>query len=54
MFTIKCPAHSNEKKIMEAMTKKFADPTQLEMYGSKEEIQDSEDFYPFVVTHVNI
>lgn len=54
MLTIKSLAHANDKKIMDAMLKRFADPTQLEMYGSKEEIQDSEDFYPFVVTHINI
>lgn len=43
-----------DKKILELMTKEFADPTQLEMFGSKEEIQDSEDFYPFVIAYMNV
>lgn len=31
------------------MTDIFADPSMKEMYGTKEELNDTEDFFPFVL-----
>lgn len=53
LFTIHTSGHG-DKKILEGLTKEFADPTQTDMYGSKEEIQDTEDFYPFVIAYMHV
>jgi V-type H+-transporting ATPase subunit C len=37
-----------DKKLLGALTDLFADPKMKGMYGTKEEIGDSEDFFPFV------
>ena len=37
-----------EKKLLKGLTDLFVGSKEREMYGSKEEIGDSEDFYPFV------
>lgn len=42
----------NERKILKALTEQFADSKMKDMYGTKEEIGDSEDFFPFV--HITI
>jgi V-type H+-transporting ATPase subunit C len=34
--------------------KLFCEPNQVGMYGTKEELEDTEDFYPFVYIPVNI
>lgn len=37
-----------DKTLLELMIKEYAEDTMKEMYGSKDEIGDSEDFFPFV------
>ena len=34
------------------MTEIFIDPSLKEMYGTKEDAQDSEDFFPFVMVQL--
>lgn len=36
------------------MLKLFADPTQVGLYGTKEELEDTEDFFPFVYIPINV
>jgi V-type H+-transporting ATPase subunit C len=43
------PVKGSEKKILEAMSTAFCDPTMSDMYGSKEDAMDTEDFFPFVL-----
>jgi len=38
-----------EKDIIKNLITQFADPNMKDMYGSKEEVGDQEDFYPFVL-----
>ena len=53
MITVLEPQGS-DKKIMQNLTQQFGEPDQMEMYGSKDKIQDSEDFYPFVIVPMQI
>lgn len=46
------PHKNHEKKILASLSEAFADPTMKEMYGSKEELNDTEDFYPFVLVNL--
>jgi V-type H+-transporting ATPase subunit C len=46
------PQKGKEKNIVEKLITLFADPTMSEMYGSKEEAGDTEDFYPFVMIQI--
>jgi len=50
------PAVGKEKKLHQALTKLLADPKNLAMglYGTKEEIDDTEDFYPYAFVALNI
>jgi len=50
------PVNGKEIKLHQSLTKLLADPKNLQMglYGSKEEIDDSEDFYPYAFVSVNI
>jgi V-type H+-transporting ATPase subunit C len=43
-----------EKKILKSLTEQFADSKMKDMYGTKEEIGDSEDFFPFVYVTITI
>jgi V-type H+-transporting ATPase subunit C len=43
-----------EKKMLNSLTDLFADPKMKGMYGTKEEIGDSEDFFPFVSVAISI
>ena len=43
------PAKGKDKSILTQMSEAFADPTMKEMYGSKEDTADTEDFFPFVM-----
>lgn len=52
MTFIKTDQH--EKRILKGLTEKYAEPHQMDMYGSKDEIQDTEDFYPFVVVNLTL
>jgi len=47
------PYEGKEKKVHAGLTKIFADPNQAGMYGAKEEIDDSEDFYPYAFVQIN-
>ena len=42
------PYKGYEKQILQKMSSAFADKTMVDMYGSKEDTNDTEDFYPFV------
>ncbi len=42
------PHKGREKEVIQQLTTTFADKTMAEMYGSKEDTQDTEDFFPFV------
>jgi len=50
------PLLGKEKKLHQSLTKLLADPKNLQMglYGSKEEIDDTEDFYPYAFASLNI
>jgi V-type H+-transporting ATPase subunit C len=43
------PTKGKEKQVLSSMTDVFIDPTLKDMYGSKEDAQDTEDFFPFVM-----
>ena len=43
------PAKGRDKNILEAMTRLFAEDGMQEMYGSKEEAGDTEDYFPYVM-----
>ena len=38
----------NEVKLRERMIKKFAEADKLDYYGTKEEVKDNEDYFPYV------
>lgn len=42
------PAKGQDKMLMAKLCETFADKAMAGMYGSKEETNDTEDFYPFV------
>lgn len=42
------PYKNRDKQLIEEMIKSFAEDQIAEMYGSKDEVGDGEDFYPFV------
>jgi hypothetical protein len=42
------PQKGQEKVALEKLSQAFADKTMMEMYSSKEDGAESEDFYPFV------
>jgi V-type H+-transporting ATPase subunit C len=42
------PAKGKEKSILLQMMEIFADPAMKDMYGTKEDLNDTEDFFPFV------
>lgn len=44
---------SKEKSVLTALTTLFSDASNKEMYGTKEELEDSEDFFPFVYIPIN-
>ena len=48
------PKDSAEKKIHQGLTKLFADAESQQMYGAKEEIDDTEDFFPYATVPINI
>lgn len=43
-----------EKKVLKQLTDQFADSKMRDMYGTKEEIGDTEDFFPFVYVPISI
>ncbi|CAD8169212.1 unnamed protein product [Paramecium octaurelia] len=48
------PDQGKEKKVQQSLLKLFADPSQVGLYGTKEELEDTEDFFPFVYVPINI
>jgi V-type H+-transporting ATPase subunit C len=42
------PHKGAEKRVLALLSENFAEASMKEMYGSKEETNDTEDFYPFV------
>lgn len=42
------PGKGYEKTVMQRLCETFADEAMKDMYGSKEDTQDTEDFFPFV------
>ena len=42
------PNRGHEKAILMKLSDTFADPTMKDMYGSKEDANNTEDFFPFV------
>lgn len=50
------PAHGKEKLVQTKLLRLFADRAQLDMgmYGTKEELEDTEDFFPYAYVPINI
>mmetsp|Transcript_1095 Transcript_1095/g.973 ORF Transcript_1095/g.973 Transcript_1095/m.973 type:complete len:255 (-) Transcript_1095:335-1099(-) len=48
------PNDGKDRKIHAALTKIFAEPGNMQMYGTKEEIDDTEDFFPYACVHISI
>lgn len=46
------PGKGQDKKLLKALSDAFADPNMKEMYGTKEESNDTEDFWPFVLVQM--
>ena len=46
------PAKGQEKKLMTGLMETFADPTMKDMHGTKEDLNDTEDFFPYVLIHL--
>jgi len=44
----------NERKVIKNLTDLYAKEEDKGLYGSKEEIQDTEDYYPFVIVPVSV
>lgn len=42
------PNKGQDKKVLEVLNQTFADKNMMEMYGTKDDTNDSEDFFPFV------
>lgn len=38
----------NEVKLRQRLIKKFGEPDKLDYYGTKEEVKDNEDYFPYV------
>ena len=47
------PSKGKDNNILTALTKLFAEDGMHEMYGSKEDAGDTEDFFPFVQVQLN-
>ena len=43
-----------EQKIVSTMIKKFTDSNEEGWYGTKEELKESEDFYPFILIKLGV
>ncbi|EGR27357.1 vacuolar ATP synthase subunit, putative [Ichthyophthirius multifiliis] len=48
------PSNGKEKQIQVRLMKLFGDPQELGMYGTKEELEDTEDFFPYIFVPINI
>lgn len=54
MTAVLKPNQGKEKKILQSLLKMFSDPADVGLYGTKEELDDSEDFFPFIYVPVNV
>jgi len=45
---------SREPRLIQSMIKAFAEPDKLDFYGTKEQLNDTEDFFPFVYTNMAV
>jgi len=45
---------AKEARLVQNLIKTFAEPDKLDFYGTKEQLNDVEDFYPFVYTNLSI
>lgn len=43
-----------EARLIQSLIKAFAEPDKFDFYGSKEQLNDVEDFYPFVYTNMGL
>lgn len=43
------PTKGREKTVLAQMSESFCDAAMKDMYGSKEDANDTEDFFPFVL-----
>lgn len=43
-----------EGRLLQSMVKAFAEPDKTDFYGTKEQLNDTEDFFPFVYTNLGI
>jgi len=43
-----------EGRLVQSLVKAFAEPDKLDFYGTKEQLNDTEDFFPFVYTNLGI
>ena len=46
------PTKGMEKKLQMALSDSFCDQAMKDMYGTKEETMDTEDFFPYVCTQL--
>lgn len=45
---------NKEARVVQTLIKAFAEPDKLDFYGTKEQLNDVEDFFPFVYTNLSI
>ena len=45
---------SKESRLIQNLIKTFAEPDKIDFYGTKEQLNDVEDFFPFVYTNLSI
>jgi len=43
------PVKGKEKSVLNSITDNFIDPAMKDMYGTKDDTQETEDFFPFVM-----
>lgn len=48
------PQATKEKKVIGVLLKMFGDPSQIGLYGTKEELNETEDFFPFIYIPINV
>lgn len=48
------PAEGKEKRVLQDLVSVFVEPNQKGLYGTKEELEEPEDFFPFVYIPITI
>ena len=46
------PTKLGEKKVLTTLSEQFCEAAMKDMYGAKEDTNDTEDFWPFVLIHL--